>query len=163
MNRKTVDTRANGLQKEYIDKTKKIDEKYLGTPKDHIGPLQQRLREFGDIVSLVAGQYGEISQDFHHLLSRLATSKARLISQNEGRPISDNERGLILRRLSVTIIKSQSNCLLSRLSHMSPGAKEAAQRRAFAKQRQSALEKDSIAHFEALVRGRGLWSAGALH
>ena len=104
-----------------------------------------------------------ISQDFHLLLSRLATSKARMVSQNEGRPISDNERGLILnqlrRRLAVTIIKSQSNCLLSRLAHMSPGAKEAAQRRAVAKQRQSALEKDTIAHFEALVRRRRLWSA----
>ena len=157
LNRKTVDQRANGLQKEYLDKVKKVDEKYLGTPKDHIGPLQQRLREFGEIVSLVAGQYGEVSQDFHLLLSRLATSKARMVSQNEGRPISDNERGLILnqlrRRLAVTIIKSQSNSLLSRLSHMNPGAKEAAQRRAVAKQRQSwsALEKDTIAHFEALV------------
>ena len=46
---------------------------------------------------------------------------------------------------------------------MNPGAKDAAQRRAIAKQRQSALEKDSIAHFEALVRGRRIWSAGALH
>ena len=34
---------------------------------------------------------------------------------------------------------------------MNPGAKEAAQRRAVAKQRQSALEKDTIAHFEALI------------
>ena len=34
---------------------------------------------------------------------------------------------------------------------MNPGAKEAAQRRAVAKQRLSALEKDTIAHFEAPI------------
>jgi len=33
----------------------------------------QKLR---DLICLVAGQYGDVSQDFHHLLKSLATSKA---------------------------------------------------------------------------------------
>ena len=35
---------------------------------------------FGDILKLVAGQYGEISQDIHDLLKKLASTKANNIS-----------------------------------------------------------------------------------
>ena len=78
----------------------------------------------------------------------------------EGRHISASERGLLLhqmrRRLSVTIIKAQSSCLLSRLGHFSPGAKEAAKRRAFSKLREEANAQDRRAHFQAHIRGRRL-------
>ena len=51
---------------------------------------------------------------------------------------------------------SQSNCLLSRLGHYSPGAKEAAQCRAFAKHREENVSRDRLAHHEAHIRGRSL-------
>ena len=57
------------------------------------------MRGFGDILRLVAGQYGEISQDLHDLLKRLASTKAQHISLLEGRPVSDSEQGLILHHL----------------------------------------------------------------
>ena len=164
---KAVDQRANGFPKLYLDNAQNIDRKYCGTHKDHVGPLQQRLESYGNLICLVAGQYGEVSQDFHHLLDELATSKANHISHSEGRPVSDAERGLLLhqlrRRLSVSIIKNQSACLLQRLNHMQPGAKEAAQRRAAAKQREAAVQMDRTAHFEALIRGRRLKNIGTLH
>jgi len=46
---------------------------------------------------------------------------------------------------------------------MQPGAKEAAQRRAAAKQREAAVQMDRTAHFEALIQGRRLKNIGTLH
>ena len=97
----------------------------------------------------------------------LVNSKVTHVSQLEGRPISVSERGIFLqqmrRRLSVAIITAQSSCLLSRLGHMAPGAREAAKRRSFAKHREESLAKDRQAHFEALVRGQRLRNIGILH
>ena len=150
----------------YLDKAQHIDRKYCHTNPRHVGPLQQRLESFGQLICLVAGQYGEVSQDFHSLLKNLAASKAAHISHMEGRPVSDSERGLLLhqlhRRLSVSIITAQSSCLLSRLGHMAPGAREAARRPAVAKQREDAVMRDCHAHFEALVRGQRLRNIGML-
>jgi len=164
--RKAVDQRARGLPKEYLNKAQKIDQKYCGTQPNHTGPLQQHLESYGNLLCLVAGQYGDVSQDFHELLKGLATSKAAHIAQIEGRLVSESERGLLLhqlrRRLSVSIITAQSCCLLSRLHHMAPGAREAAKRRAAAKEREGLAQLDRRAHFEAHVRGRRLHSVGVL-
>ena len=161
-----MDQRASGLPKLYKDKAHAIDTKYCHTAAQHVGPLQQRLESFGKLICLVAGQYGEISQDFHSLLKDLAAFKGTYISHSEGRPVSEAERGLLLHQLrrgvSVSIITVQSSCLLSRLGHMAPGAREAAKRRAFAKQREEAAIKDRRAHFEALVCGQRLRNIGVL-
>ena len=89
------------------------------------------------------------------------------LSLLEGRPVSDSEQGLILhhlrRRLSVSIITAQSRCLLTRLNHMAPAAKEAAKKRAFNKRRQQMEENDRLYHFEAYVKGRRLHDLGILH
>ena len=65
---KAVDQRAKLIPNSYTNKAKRIDTKYHNTTAGQIGPLEQRLRGFGEILCLVAGQYGEISQDFHDLL-----------------------------------------------------------------------------------------------
>ena len=120
----------------------------------------------GLVKSSVSGQYGEISQDFHVLLNQLASAKAKHISLLEGRPLSVSEQGLLLhhlrRRLSVSIVTAQSRCLLSRLNHMAPAAKEAAKKRAYSKHRQELEEKDRLFHFEAFVKGRRLHDLGVL-
>ena len=67
------------------------------------------------------------------------------------------------RRLSVSIITAQSRCLLSRLPHMAPGAKEAAKKRAFSKHREDLARKDRLYHHEAYIRGRRLQDLGILH
>ena len=146
---------------------RKLDSKYYGIENGQVGPLEQRLLGFGEIMCLVAGQYGEISQDFHDLIKKLAVTKAKHISLLEGRPVSPSEEGLLLhhlrRRISVSIIRAQSRCLLSRLQHMAPAAKEAAKRRAFSKHRNELEERDRLYHFEALVKGRRLHDLGVLH
>ena len=161
-----MDQKAKQIPNLYKNKARRIDAKYRGTTAGHIGPLEQRLQGFGDILCLVAGQYGDISQDFHDLLKKLASTKAQHISLLEGRPVSDSESGLILhhlrRRLSVSIITAQSRCLLTRLNHMAPAAKEAAKKRAFSKHRQQIEENDRLYHFEAYVKGRRLHNLGIL-
>lgn len=166
-NQKAVDIRARELPKLYLDKAQSIDRKYRGTQVGQVGPLQQRLEGFGELQCLVVGQYGEVSQHTHDLLRKLASCKASHISQLEGRVISDQERSILLqqlrRRLSVSIITAQSNCLLSRLNHISPHAKQAAQRRANAKFQDEALRHDRKRHFEAYVRGKRLKHIGVIH
>ena len=161
-----MDKRALGLSKLYLDKAQKIDREYCGTQPNQTGPLQQRLQSYGSLLCLVAGQYGDVSQDFHDLLRGLATSKAAHIAQIEGCPVSESEWGLLLhqlrRRLSVSIIIAQSSCLLTHLHHMAPGAKEVAKRRAAAKDREGLAQMDRRAHFEAHVRGRRLKNIGVL-
>ena len=136
------------------------------TAPGHTGPLEQHLQGFGEILRLVVGQYGEISQDFHDLLKQLASAKAKHISLLEGRSLSVSEQGLLLlhlrRRLSVSIITAQSRCLLTRLNHMAPTAKEAAKKRAYNKHRQELEERDRLFHFEAFVKGRRLHDLGVL-
>ena len=131
-----------------------------------MGPLQQRLESFGDLQCIVAGQYAEVSQHTHDLLKKLASSKAAHISHFEGRHVSDQEEGILLnqlrRRLSIAIVTSQSNCILSRLGHYSPGAKEAAQRRAIAKHREENVARHRLAHHEAHIRGRRLKNIGVI-
>ena len=155
---KSVDQKAKSLPKMYLDKAQKIDRKYCGVNQNQEGPLEQRLKGFGDLLCLVAGQYGEVSQHFHDLLAKLSKAKASHIGQMEGRHLSESERGLLLhqmrRRLSVTIIRAQSSCLLSRLGHFSPGAKEAAKRRALSKRSEEINSQDRRAHFFAHIRGR---------
>ena len=97
--RKTVDERAKGLPKLYLDKAKHIDRKYCGTPEDQEGPLEQRLKGFGELHCLVAGQYGEVSQHYHDLLAKLAKTKAAHISITQGHILSSSEQGLLLHQL----------------------------------------------------------------
>ena len=164
---KAVDQRAKQIPNSYKNKARKIDNKYHNTAPGQVGPLEQRLQGFGKILCLVAGQYGEISQDLHDLLKQLASAKAKHISLLEGRFLSASEQGLLLhhlrRRLSVSIITAQSRCLLTRLNHMAPAAKEAAKRRALTKHRQELDERDMLFHFEAFVKGRRLHDLGVLH
>ena len=117
-------------------------------------------------MCIVAGQYAEVSQHTHDLLKILASSKAAHISHMEGRPVSDQEEGILLnqlrRRLSISIITSQANCLVSWLGHYSPGAKEAAQRRAIAKHIEENVSRDRLAHHEAHICGRRLKNIGVI-
>ena len=78
------------------------------------------------------------------------------LSLLEGRPVSDSEQGLILhhlrRRLSVSIITAQSRCLLTRLNHMAPAAKEAAKKRAFNKRRQQMEKMTDFTTLKPMLR-----------
>ena len=110
--------------------------------------------------------YGEVSQHLHDLLSRFASCRVDALGRSSGRPVSEEERGQILhwfrRELSVTAVRAQASCLLSRLGHMGPGAKDAARRRELSKQVEEMVKRHARAHWEAGVRGQRLLHVGRL-
>ena len=130
---KAVDRRANLLPSEYRAKASKVDREVLGTERGQIGPLQQRLENFGPLVKLVVGAWGEGSKDLHLLVQTLGES--RLLSQGLGRGEegSGSELGVIIgqirRTLSVSAVRAQAQCLLSWLGVLGQGPKMAAKRR----------------------------------
>ena len=132
-----MDVRANQLPKLYSDKAKKVDQRFHGTERHQVGPIEQQLNAFGELQSLVLGQFGEGSQHVHDLLQALATLKAEALSHSTGYPVSNNDRAAILhqyrRRLSITAVRAQAQCLLSRTGHLGQGAKDAADRRQLAR------------------------------
>ena len=73
---KQVDVRARSLQQEYVRKCRDIDKKYCGASPNTIGPLEQHLRTYGDLMGLVVGQFGEASQGLHDLVDYAAQCKA---------------------------------------------------------------------------------------
>ena len=165
--RKAVDVRAGKLAKEYSDKARHIDTQYNGTTEDQVGPVEQKLKSYGDIKGLVVGQFADCSQDLHDLLLNFADEKVLNMGRSKGISIDQSTRSLIIqqyrRRFSVCAIKAQSVCLLTRLSHMMEGARAAAQRRADFRSWEEASKRDLISHFEANVRGRRLNKVGLLH
>ena len=80
-------------------------------------------------MGLCFGAWGEASKDVHTLVDVLAKSRLKHQLQDAGRPDegSDNElaviTGQIRRTLSQTVVKSQVNCLLSRIHQVGPGNK----------------------------------------
>jgi len=61
--RKTRDT------KDYSQRVRDLDRQYNNTPAGHAGRVQKRLEEFGKVLFPVAGQFNEISRDFHDLIN----------------------------------------------------------------------------------------------
>ena len=93
----------------YRHKAHKIDRKYCGTDPDHVGPLPQRLESFGPITSFVAGQFGDVYDDFHDLLNKLVTTKSAHMAQLEGRSVSESERGFLFSLLRHISCKHVAN------------------------------------------------------
>ena len=70
---------------------------------------------------------------------------------------------LYKRRLSITAVRAQAQCLLARTGHLSQGARDAAGRRREVRVQVENEREDRAAHWEALVRGRRLHQRGRLH
>ena len=58
------------------------------------------------------------------------------------------------RVLSTTVVRAQASCLLSRMGHLGPAARQAASRRNMAVRKEAALREETRAYFQAHVRGR---------
>ena len=163
----SVDTRARQLPKLYKDKVQNIDRQYLNTETGSVGPLERRLQDFGDIWCLVVGQFSEVSQDVHKLLSKLANEKSLKLQRMYGRSLSSFELSQVLqqfrRRLSICAIRSQSGCLLSRIGHYGDTAAQAAKRRDQARAQDEAAKLELRAQWEASVRGQRISRVGVLH
>ena len=148
-------------------KARHIDQAYSNVSADQCGPVEEKLKSFGDLICLVVGQFGDCSQDLQDLIIRFAEEKVKNVTRSGGAPLPEWKLSLILqkycRRLSVCSIRAQSACLLSRLGQFSEGARLAAQRRATFMSREEASRKDLRIHWEATIRGHRLHKTGLLH
>ena len=132
-----------------------------------MGTVERKLESLGELQCLVLGQFGEASQHIHDLLEKIASLKAQSLSRSRGRPVSDQERALILhqyrRRLSITAVRAQAQCLLARTGHLNQGARDAAGRRKEVREQVERGKLDRAAHYEAHIRGRRIFNRGRLH
>ena len=83
------------------------------------GPVEEKLNEHGELIGLVFGAWGEASHDVHKLIQIMADSRLHHIGIQKGIPGCEDELGQIVaqirRRLSVSAMKAQVECLLSRI------------------------------------------------
>ena len=135
---RATDKRAQGLQQEYRRKARKVDES-VSTQAHQVdgkGPVERRLDEFGDLIGLCFGAWGEGSEDVHKLIAAIAESRLASQGLQRGSPGSKQELGLITgqirRRLSLAVIKAQTSCLLARLHQVGPGNTKLAKKRDWA-------------------------------
>ena len=131
-----TDKRAGGLQTEYRKKAKKVDQEILGQGGEVRGPVERRLDEFGELLGLCFGAWGEASEGVHQLVQTLAEARLKYQGLQMGRPGSDQELGLLVgqvrRHLSLAAVKAQVDCLLAKLHQVGPGNIQLAKNRTWA-------------------------------
>ena len=85
-----MDKRANMLQGEARD----ADRIYGGHIGENVGPVERKLLQFGDVIGLVVGAFGEGSEDLHDLVQQMAESRATSMELKRGREATDAEIGI---------------------------------------------------------------------
>ena len=136
---------------EYRRKAKYVDQDLLGVATEEKGPVERRLDEFGNLVGLCFGAWGEASTDVHKLIQTLAEARLKFLGLKEGKPRSKHEMGLIVgqlrQRLSLAAVKSQVDCLLSRIHQIGPGNKQLAKKREWAVIEDKRMKRESTAQW----------------
>ena len=156
---RATEKRAQGLQKIYRDKAKALDQTISGTNRGQRGPVERRLDEFGDIMGLCFGAWGEANQDVHDLVEILARARLKFQVLSEGRPDggSDQELAMIVaqirRLLSVSAIKAQVGCLLGRLHQVGPGNKQLAKKREWAVRQDEKMRRERHSQWIRKIEG----------
>ena len=152
-----TDKRAGGLQNEYKNKARKVDHEVLGVMEEHKGPIQRRLEEYGDLIGLCFGAWGEGSEQVHQLVQTLAESRLKFQGLQLGRPGSDQELGVLVgqvrRRLSLVAIQAQIECLLSKLHQVGPGNVQLAKRRTWAILEDQRMTQERSAQWMRRIEG----------
>ena len=115
-------------------------------------------------MGLVVGAFGEVSQDLHDLIQKLAESKANAMGLRRGREGAEEEIGIIVgqirRSLSTTCVRAQAQCLLTRLNCVGPGFTEAAKRRRWAANEEERMRRERQAQWLGRIKGRNIVRKG---
>ena len=159
--KRAVDARADLLPKEYLDKAKHADQVYNQVPAGTVGPVERKLIQLGEVRGIVAGAFGEVSEDTHALLAALATYRVRETGVSRGRKghlrTEEAERALAIsslrRRLGVLTARCQTHSLLGRLDVLGPGSTAAAGRRWQAAEIEKSWRIEDRAHSLAISQG----------
>ena len=154
-----TDKRAHGLQSEYRRKAKKVDQQIQNTTEGAKGPVERRLDEFGELICLCFGAWGEASEDIHWLIQVLAESRLKYQRLQSGQAGGNTKQelgilvGQIRRRLSLAAIKAQVECLLSRLHQVGPGNKQLAKKREWAVMEDDRMRRERSAQWMRRFEG----------
>ena len=166
--KRAVDTRADGLQQNYLYKARNADRTHNLIPVGTMGPVEQRLIDLGEVRGIVSGGFGEVSEDTHSLLASLATCRVRVAGPSRGRRghlrSEEGERAMAIsalrRRLGVLTVRIQAYSLLGRLEVLGPGTAAAAGRRWQAAELERSWRKEQQAHTLARLSGRRAYRSG---
>ena len=113
-----MDKRANMLQGEYRRKARDADRIYGGHIGENVGPVERKLLQFGDVIGLVVGAFGEGSEDLHDLVQQMAESRATSMGLKRGREATDAEIGMavgqIRRAINTTVVRAQAGAAVYR-------------------------------------------------
>ena len=152
-----TDKRAQQLPAEYRRKAKTVDQEVIGVDRATRGPVERRLEEFGDLLGLCFGAWGEASEGVHQLVQYMAEKRVDFLGLQRGRPGSEEELGRcvgqIRRRLSMVAIKGQVDCLLSKLHQVGPGNGQLAKKRVWAVNEDQRMAKERGAQWIRRVEG----------
>ena len=107
-----TDKRAELLQSEYRRKARGVDQVVLGVNTQERGPVERRLDEFGSLLGLCFGAWGEGSEGVHHLIQTLAESRLKFQGLQRGRPGSDAELDKLVGQVKRRIYLPAVECLL---------------------------------------------------
>ena len=161
---KAVDKRARLLPNEYRRKAQEADRVYCNYAGERTGPVERKLLHYGELLGLVVGAFGEVSEDLHEIIQKLAESRVGAIGLRRGREASEKELGAVIgqirRSLSTTCVRAQAQCLLSRLNQVGQGVTQAANRRKWAALEEDRMRKERIAQWIGRDRGRNLVRRG---
>ena len=129
-----------------------------------MGPVERKLLQFGDLLGLVVGAYGEGSEDLHSLIQNLAESTVNAMGLRRGRQASEEELGVVVgqirRSLSTTFKRAQAQCLISRLNCTGQGFAQAYKRRNWAVREEEKMRNERLAQWVGRDRGRNLVRRG---
>ena len=165
--KRAVDTRADLLNQEYLSKARVADRRQ-GVLEGEVGRVEAKLVSLGKVRGLVAGQFGEVSEDTHLLVSAMATSRVRVAGPTRGRRghmrTEEGERAVaissIRRRLGVMTVRCQASSLLGRLESLGPGGGAATGRRWQALELERNFRRETRAHYLATKQGWQIMRSG---
>ena len=165
--KRAVDVRAGLLQSEYISKARAADRRQ-GTPEGQVGRVEAKLLSLGEVKGVVAGQWGEVSEDVHALLDTMATNRVRVAGPSRGRRghlrSEEGERavaiGSLRRRVGVMTVRCQAASLLGRLETLGPGGRAAQGRRDQARELERLWRQEVQAHSVATRQGYRILRTG---
>ena len=165
--KRAVDVRAGKLPAEYLAKARAVDRRQ-GTAPGQLGRVEAKLVSLGEVRGLVAGAWGEVSDDVHGLLDAMATSRVRLAGPGRGRRgymrSEEGERAMTIsslrRRVGVMAVRCQVSSLLGRLETLGPGGAAARGRRTQAAELDRRWRQETEAHSLATRQGHRLLRTG---
>ena len=157
------------MEGEYRKKAKDVDRNFGGfvAMGKMEGPVEKKLQEFGDLRGLVFGAFAEASEDVHGLIQSMAESRIAAADLMRAQPGAEPSReslsvvvGQLRRRLSVAVVRANSNCLLTRLTYCGEGTEQATKRRQWREREERIMRQERESQWHRKVRGHGIRHRG---